>query len=86
MPLWPAHPEPWPDTVEAALALPASWSVSEAFVKLHAGSPECALSPFSSGTGEYADLEYCSPERRALLIRSYISFLYNSFIPARWFK
>ncbi|GJN94412.1 hypothetical protein Rhopal_007492-T1 [Rhodotorula paludigena] len=53
MPLWPAHPEPWPDTVEAALALPASWSVSEAFVKLHAGSPD---------------------------------FLYNSFIPARWYN
>ncbi|GAA6050870.1 hypothetical protein JCM3770_005748 [Rhodotorula araucariae] len=26
------------------------------------------------------------PERRALLIRSYIGFLYNSFIPARWFN
>ncbi|BGP43574.1 ferric-chelate reductase Frp1 [Rhodotorula kratochvilovae] len=66
MPLWPARPDPWPSTVEEALALPAHWHVSERFLEIHASNPD--------------------PERRALLIRSYVAFLYNSFIPARWFN
>ncbi|KPV73390.1 uncharacterized protein RHOBADRAFT_55142 [Rhodotorula graminis WP1] len=64
MPLGPARPEPWPSTVEEALALPASWHVNERFLRALASGPD--------------------PEHNALMVQSYIAFLWNSFSTARW--
>jgi len=45
MPPWPARPQPWPSTVDEALALPASWHVSERFLRSLGDDPECVQLP-----------------------------------------